>query len=133
MPGFSSVDVLFTRTPEGWTFNSPHPRFFGRPSAYLLTDSQKATLEERLNRVHLMLLVFAFTLVAFGVVPVVVRFPDFAHQLEAGTPWALFLMCVIAIVIATVLVPAILFANYRGVQPVAMTIAMTHMRNNAQG
>jgi hypothetical protein len=31
MPNFALVDVLFTRTPEGWTFNSSYPRIFGRP------------------------------------------------------------------------------------------------------
>ena len=48
MPKFTSVDVLFTRAPEGWTFNSSYPRIFGRPWTYLLTEAQKETLEERL-------------------------------------------------------------------------------------
>jgi hypothetical protein len=118
MPKFSSVEVLFKRTPEGWTFNSPYPRILGPRSAYLLTESQKATLEERLNRVHLVILVLAFMLVALSVVPVLVRFPDFAHQLEAGTPWAWLLFSVNVIVVATVLIPAIIFAQYIAVRPV---------------
>jgi hypothetical protein len=39
MPKFSLVDALFTRTLEGWTFNSSYPRIFGRPWTYLLTSS----------------------------------------------------------------------------------------------
>jgi hypothetical protein len=121
MTKFSSVDALFTRTPEGWTFNSPYPRILRPSSAYLLTDTQKAALEERLNRGHLMLLVLAFMLVVLSVVPVLVRFPDFVHQLEAGMSWAWFLFCVNTIVVATVLIPTIVFANHRAVRPALRT------------
>ena len=54
MPKFSSVDVLFTRTPEGWTFKSAYPRIFRSLSTYLLTDAQKEAFEQRLNRYVLM-------------------------------------------------------------------------------
>jgi hypothetical protein len=47
MPKFSSVDVLFKRTPEGWTFNSSYPGIFGPLSTYLLTDVQKVALEQQ--------------------------------------------------------------------------------------
>jgi polyferredoxin len=119
MPKFSSVDVLFKRTPEGWTFNSSYPRIFGRPSIYLLTDAQKAALEERLNRVMLMVLVLVCMLVVLCVVVLFIMVPDFAHRLDAGSLGAWFLLCVVSIVLTTaVILPAILFARHRVVRPV---------------
>lgn len=55
MPKFS-----FKRTPEGWAFKSAYPRIFGQPSTYLLTDAEKAALEERLKRVVLRSRVLVF-------------------------------------------------------------------------
>src|SRR5467141_3831463 len=83
MPKFTSVDALFTRTPEGWTFNSSCPRFFGRPWTYLLTEAQKEALEQRLNRFVLMSLVLVIMLVALGDF-VLFRVPGFADRLEAA-------------------------------------------------
>jgi hypothetical protein len=117
MPKFSSVDVLFKRTPEGWTFNASYPRFFGRPSTYLLTDLQKAALEQRLNRFVLMTLVSVFMLSALGDF-VLFRVPDFADQLEAGSPKAwLLVVCVPSALIT----PAIFFIRHRVIQPTLRT------------
>jgi heme/copper-type cytochrome/quinol oxidase subunit 2 len=66
MPKLSSVDVLFKRTPEGWTFKSAYPRMFGQPSTYLLTGAEKAALEERLNHVVLWSRVLVFIFVVSG-------------------------------------------------------------------
>ena len=117
MPRFSSVDVLFTRTPEGWTFNSPYPRFFGRPSIYLRTEAQKETLENRLNRFVLRSTFLVFMFVALVVVPVLVSFPDFLDQLEAGSPEAWLLACAVYIVpMSALILPAVFFVRHRILQ-----------------
>jgi hypothetical protein len=114
-PKFSSVDVLFKRTPEGWTFNASYPRFFGPWSTYLLTDLQKAALEEGLNRFVLMAFVSAFMLGALGGF-VLFRVPDFAHRLEAGSPKAWLLVCVWSVIASTLVTPAIFFIRHRVIQ-----------------
>src|SRR5260370_38185962 len=86
MPKFTSVEALFARTPEGWTFNSSYPRFFGRPWTYLLTEAQKEALEQRLNRGTFVLLLSVFVLLAALVAFVHFRFPDFVDRLEACSP-----------------------------------------------
>src|SRR5258707_13590550 len=103
MPKFTSVDVLFTRAPEGWTFNSSYPRIFGRPWTYLLTEAQKEALEQRLNRFVLMSLVLVIMLVALGDF-VLFRVPGFADGLEAGLPVGWFLGVVGWIIIASTLI-----------------------------
>jgi hypothetical protein len=119
MPKFTSVDVLFTHTPEGWTFNAPYPRFFSRPSTYLLTDAQKATLEERLNRSVLMVYVGVFVLIALDAVAgAFALFPDFVHRLEAGSPGAWLLACVVYVVFSSALISALFFVRHRVVQSV---------------
>jgi len=117
MPRLSSVDVWFKRTPEGWTFNSSYPRMFGQPSTYLLTDAQKAALEESLYRVVLRSRVLAFILVALSVFALFMV-PDFANRLEAGSPMAWFLACVVWIVLTSALILSAIFARYRVFQPV---------------
>jgi hypothetical protein len=121
MPKFSSVDVLFTRAPEGWTFNSSYPRIFGRPWTYLLTDAQKEALEQRLNRFVLMSRVLVIILVALGDF-VLFRVPGFADRLEAGSPGAWLLVFVVWIVIAsTLIIPAIFFIRHRVIQSTLRT------------
>jgi hypothetical protein len=120
MPKFSSVDVLFKRTPEGWTFNSSYPGIFGPLSTYLLTDLQKAALEQRLNRFVLMSLVSVFMLVALGDF-VLFRVPDFADRLEAGSPKAWLLVCVWIVIASTLIIPAIFFIRHRVIQPTLRT------------
>jgi hypothetical protein len=121
MPKFSSVDVLFTRAPEGWTFNSSYPRIFGRPWTYLLTEAQKEALEQRPNRFVLMSLVLVIMLVALGDF-VLFRVPDFADRLEAGSPEAWLLVFVVWIVIAsTLIIPAIFFIRHRVIQSTLRT------------
>ncbi len=121
MPKFTSVDVLFTRAPEGWTFNSSYPRIFGRPWTYLLTEAQKEALEQRLNRFVLMSLVLVIMLVALGDF-VLFRVPGFADRLEAGSPEAWLLVFVVWIVIAsTLIIPAIFFIRHRVIQSTLRT------------
>jgi hypothetical protein len=121
MPKFTSVDALFTRTPEGWTFNSSCPRFFGRPWTYLLTEAQKEALEQRLNRFVLMSLVLVIMLVALGDF-VLFRVPGFADRLEAGSSEAWLLVFVVSIVIAsTLIIPAIFFIRHRVIQSTLRT------------
>jgi hypothetical protein len=116
MPKFSSVDVLFTRTPDGWTFNSSYPRIFGRPWRYLLTEAQKETLEKRLNRLTLMVHVGVWVMIALGTFAlIVVR--DFANQLFAGLLEAWLLAGIVWIALWGALIPAVLFVRYRVVQP----------------
>jgi hypothetical protein len=117
MPKLSSVDVLFKRTPEGWTFKSAYPRMFGQPSTYLLTDAEKEALEQRLNRHALMSLVLAFMLVALGDFTLIIMVPD----LDAGSPKSWLLVCVVGIVVAIPLVPALFFTRHRVVEPVLCT------------
>jgi hypothetical protein len=120
MPKFSSVDVLFTRTQEGWTFNSSYPRIFGRPWTYLLTEAQKATLEEQLNRLVLMVRVGAYVSIALGAFALfMVR--DFANQLLAGSLEARLLACVVWIALSAALIPALAFIRHRVIQPVLRT------------
>ena len=120
MPKFSSVDAAFTRTPQGWTFKSRYPRMFGQPSTYLLTDAEKAALEERLNRVMLRALVLAFILLVFCVFALLmVR--DFVLRLGADTLEAELLRWIVSIVIASVLIPVLFFMRHRAVQPVLRT------------
>src|SRR5258708_22413017 len=121
MPKFTSVDVLFTRAPEGLTFNSSYPRIFGRPWTYLVTEAQKEALEQRLNRFVLMSLVLVSRLVALGHF-VLFRFPGFADRLEAGSPEAWLLVFVVWIVIAsTLIIPAIFFIRHRVIQSTLRT------------
>jgi hypothetical protein len=117
MPKFSSVDVLFKRTPKGWTFNSSYPRIFGPWSTYLLTDAQKAALEQRLNRYVLISLVLAFMLVGLGDFTLIIMVPD----LDAGSPKAWLLVCVVGIVVAIPLIPALFFIRHRVIEPVLCT------------
>ena len=117
MPKFSSVDVLFTRTPEGLTFNSFCPRIFGRPWTYLLTEAQKETLEERLNRSVLIVYVGVFVLIALGAFALfMVR--DFANQLLAGSPEAWLLACVVYVVFSSALISALFFVRHRVIESV---------------
>src|SRR5215467_6149498 len=115
MPRYSSVEVLFKRTPEGWTFNSSCPRIFGPWSTYLLTDAQKAALEERLNRFSLMLAAFVFMLIVSGAFTLFMV-PDFAHQLEVGSPGAWLLACIVWIVVARTLISALLLICHGVIQ-----------------
>jgi len=120
MPKFSSVDVLFARTPEGWTFNSSYPRIFGRPWTYLLTEAQKETLEERLNRSVLIVYVGVFVLIALGAFALfMVR--DFADQLLAGSPEAWLLACVVYVVFSSALISALFFVRHRVIESVLCT------------
>src|SRR5258708_39525639 len=121
MPEFSSVDVLFKRTPEGWTFSSSYPGIFGRPSTYLLTDAQKAALEEGLNRVVLMATVLMCTLAVLLGVFAQFMVPDFADRLEAGSPGTWLLLCVVSIVLASVVVPFVHFFRHRVIESVLCT------------
>jgi hypothetical protein len=123
MFGFSSVwmDLWFKRTPEGWTFNSSYPRIFGRPSTYLLTDAQKATLTERLGRTLLISRVSALALAVASGVLAAFSTPDFVSRLDAGSLEAWLLVFVVAIALASVLVAAIAFVSRRAVQPVLCT------------
>jgi hypothetical protein len=118
MPKFSSVDVLFTRTPEGWTFNAPYPRFFSRPSTYLLTDAEKATLEQRLGRSVLILQSVSLMMVMASAVLMSFWVPHLMDGLDAGSldAWLLFFLLVIVLAIA--LIPAIFFVRHRVVQSV---------------
>lgn len=117
MRRLSSVEVQFKRAQEGWTFNSSYPRVFGQPSIYLLTDAQKAALEESLYRVVLWSRVLAFVLVGLSVFALFMV-PDFANRLDAGSPGMWLLVCVVSIVLASVLVPLVLFIRHRAIQPV---------------
>jgi hypothetical protein len=121
MPEFSSVDVLFKRTTEGWTFNSPYPRLFGRPSTYLLTNAQKSALQERLNRLMLMSLVLAFVLAGLGDFTLIIVVPDFGDEFRAGSPVAWLLVGVVGIVVASAFIPAIFFIRHRVIEPVLCT------------
>src|SRR5262252_267692 len=121
MPKFSSVDVSFKRTPEGWRFKSSYPRIFGPPSAYLLTDAQKAALEERLNRYVLMSLVLAVMLAVLNAFTLFITVPDFGDQLEAGSPKAWLLACVLGIVLASPLTAALFFIRHRVIESVLCT------------
>src|SRR5215813_6886219 len=53
MPKFSSVDVLFKRTPEGWTFKSAYPRIF-RPIGRVSLISPNRVKKELAGGVVLM-------------------------------------------------------------------------------
>jgi hypothetical protein len=121
MPKFSSVDVSFKRTPEGWTFKSSYPRIFGPPSTYLLIDAQKAALEERLNRLVLMSIVLAFMLAGVGDFTLLIMVPDFGDQLVAGSPKAWLLACVVWIVLASPLAAALFFIRNRVIGSVLCT------------
>src|SRR5258707_230441 len=108
---------LFTRTLEGWTFNSSYPRIFGRPWTYLLTEAQKEALEERLNHVVLMSRVLVFMFVVLGALALFIV-PDFADQLEAGSPEAWLLAWVVFIVLTRALIlPAAFFVRHLVLQP----------------
>ena len=120
MSKFSSVDVFFQLTPEGWTFDSSYPRSFGPLSTYLLTDAQKSALEKRLNRLALSSLVLVFMLIGLGVFALFI-FPDFADQLEAGLPGAWLLVVVLWIVLTSALVLSAVFIRHRVVEPVLCT------------
>ena len=116
MPNFVSVDVLFTRTPEGWTFNSSYPRIFGRPWTYLLTEAQKETLEERLNRLALMTHVGVCVLIALGAFALFMVH-DFANQLLAGSLESLLLACIVWIALWGALVHVLFFVRSRVIRP----------------
>ncbi len=119
MPKFTSVEALFARTPEGWTFNSSYPRFFGRPWTYLLTEAQKEALEQRLNRGTFVLLLSVFVLLAALVAFVQFRFPDFVDRLEAGSPPHWLILCALWIAVTgAVVLSALFFVRYRGIAPV---------------
>src|SRR5258708_6960369 len=119
-PKVTSVDVLFTRAAEGWTFNSSYPRIFGRPWTYLLTEAQKEALEQRLNRFVLMSLVLVIMLVALGDF-VLFRVPGFADRLEAGSPGALLVFAVWIVIASTLIIPAIFFIRHRVIQSTLRT------------
>ncbi len=122
MPKFTSVDVLFAHTPEGWTFNSSYPRFFGRPWTYLLTEAQKEALEERLNHVALMIPVLVFMFVALSaVLGAFGLFHDFVHRLEAGSPGSWLLACVVYVVLTSALISALFFVRHRVIESVLRT------------
>ena len=121
MPKFSSVDVLFKRTPEGWTFKSAYPQIFRPLSTYLLTDAEKAVLEERLNHHVLMSLVLVFVLAGLGDFTLLIMVPDFGDQLEAGSPKAWLLACVFGIVLASPLAAALFFIRHRVIGSVLCT------------
>jgi len=61
---FSALEaVLFKRTPEGWTFDSPYPWVFcQRRWTYLLTDAQKERLTKGLRLFGLLDLWYAAVL-----------------------------------------------------------------------
>jgi hypothetical protein len=120
-PRFSSVDVLFKRTPEGWTFNASYPRYFGPWSTYLLTDLQKAALEEGLNRFVLMAIILACTLGVLLGVFVQFMVPDFADRLVADSPGAWLLLGVVSIVLTSVLAPSAHFFRHRVIESVLCT------------
>ena len=95
--------------------------FFGPPSIYLLTDAQKAALEERLNRYVLMSLVLAVMLAVLNAFTLFITVPDFGDQLEAGSPKAWLLACVLGIVLASPLTAALFFIRHRVVESVLCT------------
>jgi len=120
-PKFSSVDVLFKRTPEGWTFNASYPRFFGPWSTYLLTDLQKAALEQRLDRFVLMAIISTCPLAVLLGVFVQFMVPDFADRLIADSPGAWLLLCVVSIVLTSVVAPSAHFFRHRVIESVLCT------------
>lgn len=121
MPKFSSVDVLFKRAPEGWTFISSYPRIFGPPSTYVLTGTQKVALEERLNRFALLMsLAPVFISLVLGVFASFLLL-DLADQLEAGSPGAWLLVSVVFIVFTSAPVSAIFLIRPIVIEPVLST------------
>ncbi len=113
--------MSYSRAPlEGWTFNSSYPRIFGRPWTYLLTEAQKETLEEGLNRSVLIVYVGVFVLIALGAFALfMVR--DFANQLLAGSPEAWLLACVVYVVFSSALISALFFVRHRVIESALCT------------
>jgi hypothetical protein len=65
--------------------------------------------------------VFAFVLVALGGFALLFGVPDFVDRLDAGSPEAWLLLCVVGIVPGIVVASAVLFIRYYVVQPVLRT------------
>ena len=89
-------------------------------SATNLSAAQKAALEQRVNRVVLTSHVLVFMLIALGVFALFIV-PDFADQLEAGSPGAWLLACVVWIVLTSTLITAIFFIRHRVIESVLCT------------
>ena len=83
----------------------------------MLTEAQKETLEERLNRSVLIVYVGVFVLIALGAFALfMVR--DFANQLLAGSPEAWLLACVVYVVFSSALISALFFVRHRVIESV---------------
>ena len=84
--------VLFKRVPEGWMFDSPYPRVFGRRRwTYLLTDAQKDKLAERLRRWQQTATLVTIGLIILLAIPLAVwveKLPDLLGLLLTGAPRA---------------------------------------------
>src|SRR5215472_5911262 len=90
--GEDMLSKMFTRTPEGWTFDSRYPRIFSwRRWTYLLTDAQKERLAERMRRglrtMYLATIGLCFQL-GFLVAFWSPKLPDFLRSLLVGSPGA---------------------------------------------
>jgi hypothetical protein len=107
----------FKRTPEGWTFVSSYPSFFGRSSTYLLTDTQKATLTQHLRSMLLLLRLVALLLFAAPIVTVI-WFPNLRDLLKAGSLATWLLLPVLALVVTSMVMPVVAIIRYRAVRPV---------------
>jgi len=120
---FSALeDLLFKRTPEGWTFDAPCPPNGSRRRwTYLLTDAQKERLTEGLRLWMRTTTLVVVGLIILGAIPLAIwrtKLPDLLRGLLAGSPGAWLLVCLVLVLLCGTLVSAVFVAQKRWFDPV---------------
>jgi hypothetical protein len=120
---FSALEaVVFKRTPEGWTFDSPYPRIFSRRRwTYLLTNAQKERLTEGLRRCMRTAALMTIGFVVLLAIPLAFwlpKLPDLLRWLLAGSPSVWLLLCFAPVLVWGALATAVFLAQKRWFHPV---------------
>jgi len=120
---FSALeDLLFKRTPEGWTFDAPYPPNGSRRRwTYLLTDTQKERLTEGLRLWMRTTTLVVVGLIILGAIPLAIwrtKVPDLLKGLLAGSSGAWLLVCLVLVLLCVTLVSAVFVAQKRWFDPV---------------
>jgi hypothetical protein len=120
---FSALEaLLFKRTPEGWTFDSPYPRIFSqRRWTYQLTDAQKERLTAGLRLWMRTATLVVIGLIILGAIPLAIwrtELQDLLRGLLAGSSGAWLLVCLVLVLLYGTLVSAVFVAQKRWFDPV---------------
>ena len=123
---FSALEaVLFKRTPEGWTFDSPYPRVFSqRRWTYLLTDAQKERLTKGLRLSMRAVMLVVIGLIILEAIPLAIWLPklpylqDLLSWLLAGSPGIWLLLCFVFVLVCGTPLATVFVAQKRWVHPV---------------